>query len=96
MRLASYNSYVNIVSSQEYVDELQQLLTSAKHPQTIALLQRALSEASNPTTQLNGESEATALADSADLGGDVVMKPIMRQKDGTISMAKINNYGMHH
>lgn len=76
------------------------MLTSAKHPRSVALLQKALTEASQTTPLLNGELEATsstAPAESADVSADVSaepeMKPLKRLKDSSISMAKINNYG---
>lgn len=82
--------------TQEYVEDLQQLLTSAKHPRSVALLQKALTEASQTTPLLNGELEATsstAPAESADVSAEPEMKPLKRLKDSSISMAKINNYG---
>lgn len=83
------NHLATYLSPQEYVSELQQLLTSAKHPRTIDLLQKALAEATSPTPHLNGEAESKPPAESA--GED--MKPIKKQKDNAISMAKIKNYG---
>lgn len=78
---------------QEYVSELRQLLTSAKHPRTISLLEKALAEATSPTPHLNGDAEVKPPPVAAEGTGELDMKPIKKQKDGTVSMAKINNYG---
>ena len=83
-----------IVLLQEYVSELRQLLTSAKHPCTISLLEKALAEATSPTPHLNGDAEVKPPPVAAEGTVELDMKPIRRQKDGSVSMAKINNYGM--
>ena len=82
---------------QEYVDELKQLLSNAKHPKTINILQKAITEALPSTEQQNGQPETVRSTESADLGltEETIMKPIMKQKDSSISMAKISNYGMY-
>lgn len=69
------------------------MLTSAKHPRTLDLLQKALAEATSPTPRLNGETEAKEPPEVAEASGEATMKPIKKQKEGTVSMAKINNYG---
>ncbi len=71
---------------QDYIDELQQLLTSAKHPRVVSLLEKALAEATDTIPRVNGSAK------SPESGGE--MKPLMKQKDGSISLAKISNYGM--
>ena len=59
------------------------MLTSAKHPRAVALLEKALAEA---TGAANGSAKPAE-------GGDMDMKPLKKQKDGSISSAKISNYG---
>lgn len=61
-------------------------MASAKHPQVVALLQRAL-EGARP--EQNGVGTTVEAAPTT--GGE--MKPISKQRDKSVSMAKISNYG---
>ena len=83
----SFLWYYGLSLPQEYIGELQRLLDSAKHPKVVALLQGALTEAK---PKQNGVG---ATADSTAPDGDTETKPLSKQKEKSVSMAKITSYG---
>lgn len=75
------------------MDELKQLLGTAKHPETIALLQKAVSdvESGSSAPLQNGQSNSSVAAEKVD--AQTRLKPIMRSKETSLNMTRITNYG---
>ena len=75
------------------MDELKQLLEIAKHPEIIALLQKAISDAETDSCQPQENGPSKLSMDAGKMDNEMSMKPISRSKQTSISMSRISNYG---